>query len=262
MEIVRVFNVAKKFTHVVEQKNNKKRRINEDFFALENISFDIQSGEIVGILGPNGAGKTTLLRILAGIMESDEGSININGLSYKNSDFAIKKQLSYVSNNTKLYGRFTPRELLFNFGMLYQIDKATLNKRIDGLTSDLNLGEFIDNKIDTLSTGQYQRTNIARCLIHDPMLYIFDEPTLGLDVISTQDIVNFMKNKKKKGKSIVYSTHYMEEAEAICDRIILINNGKIIEQGAIDTLKSTHKVSTIRELFFKLIGTDGTLHEN
>ncbi len=245
--------LSKSFTRTVTVKEKKKSvKKTETFFAVENISLAVERGEILGILGPNGAGKTTLLRMLGGIMESESGSINICGLNYKESRHHIKEKIAYLSNNTKLYGRFTGREMFYSFGEMYGLEKTAISARIDELTKQLKLEKFIDNRIETMSTGQTQRINIARCLIHSPELYILDEPTLGLDIISSKDIIDFMHNEKSAGKSVIYSTHYMEEAEHLCDRIIMMHNGKIIAQGRVDELKAEYGTKSIRNLFFLL----------
>ncbi len=251
MPVLLANHLSKSFTRTISIKNKKQKKT-ETFYAVDDISLSVENGEILGILGPNGAGKTTLLRMLGGIMESESGNIEICGMNYNESKHKIKEKLAYLSNNTKLYGRFTARELFYNFGELYGLDKSTITAKIEELEKQLKLEKFIDNRIETMSTGQTQRVNIARCLIHSPELYILDEPTLGLDVISSKDIIEFMHREKSHGKSVIYSTHYMEEAEYLCDKIILMHNGKIIAQGKVQNLKNEHEVKSIRDLFFKL----------
>ena len=155
-----------------------------------------------------------------------------------------------MSENTKLYGRFTVRELLSVFGQLYGFSKEEIAERITEIEDILQMGEFIDNRIEKLSTGQKQRTSIARCLMHDPDIYIFDEPTLGLDIISSKAIIDFMKQEKKRGKSVLYSTHYMEEADALCDRILMMNQGRIIAEGTPAQLREQTNTNNLRDTFF------------
>lgn len=256
--MVQVESLSKIFERVKSEtkEKNKKKKIRmkkESFYAVKNISFTADKGEIVGILGPNGAGKTTLLRMLGGILSPTEGKIQIGGYDHINNSNEIKKQIGYLSGNTKLYGRITPRELLKIFGELYEMDKESIESKTEEIFNILSMEEFGDNRIEFLSTGQTQRTSIARCLIHSPNLYIFDEPTLGLDVISSQDIIEFMKIEKEKGKTVLYSTHYMEEAESLCDRIIMIHKGEIVGTGTSDHLKNITGTTNLRDAFLKII---------
>lgn len=239
---------------VNDEKGKKKSKKTEDFYAVDHVSLTAYDGEILGILGPNGAGKTTLLRMLAGIMEPFEGSITIkNSEGNVISDIVeIKKKIGYLSGNTKLYHRFTIREMLVMLADIYGIDKREAGERIEEISEVLNLGSFIDNKIERLSTGQTQRANIARCLIHKPDIYIFDEPTLGLDILSSESIIEFMKEEKQKGKVILYSTHYMEEAQYLCDKIIFMHNGKILSSGTPKMLMEETCTDNLRETFKKL----------
>lgn len=246
--MIEVININKEF-----KKNiNKKEKIT--FKANDNITFKADFGEIVGILGPNGAGKTTLLRIISGIMEPTSGSVLINKQNYKENEIEIKKNLAFLSGNTKLYKDISPYELLKMCGEYYGLKKETIEQRILEITKKLDMEKFINQRIENLSTGQMQRVGIARCIIHNPNYYILDEATSGLDIISSQIILDFIKEEKRKNKCILYSTHYMEEAENICDKVVLIHKGKIIK---IDTPKNIIKEtnsSNLRDAFFTLIG--------
>ena len=159
-----------------------------------------------------------------------------------------------MSGNTKIYNYFSTYELLEMCGDIYGVDRDVLEKRIKDISKRLEMDDFLYNRIENLSTGQTQRVNIARCLIHDPKYYILDEATSGLDIISSQIILDFIKEEKKKGKTILYSTHYMEEAENICDRVIMINKGVVIKEGTPDEVRKDTKTSNLRDAFFKLIG--------
>ncbi len=246
--MIEVKNVTKKF--VVKEKRKKERTI----IADDNISLKVNDGEILGILGPNGAGKTTLLRILAGIMEPTEGEVKIDGKSYKEAEQKIKKTIAFLSGNTKLYKDISPYELLTMFGEYYKVDKDKLEERINKVTKRFNLEEFVNQKIENLSTGQTQRVSIARCTVSDPKTYIFDEATSGLDVISSKVILDFIKEERDKGKSIVYSTHYMEEAENICDRVVLIHKGRLVKEGTPEAIMKETETTNLRDAFFKVIG--------
>ena len=246
--MLEVKNIKKKFI----KRKNKKETIS--FYANNNISFNAKEGEIVGVLGPNGAGKTTLLRIIAGIMEPTSGSVSIDNQNYKENAIDIKKKIAYLSGNTKLYKDISPYELLSICGQYYEVPNKELKSRIKKIIQKFDIDSFQHQKIENLSTGQYQRVSIARCLIHNPKYYILDEATSGLDVVSSQVILDFIKDERKEGKCILYSTHYMEEAENICDKIIMINKGKIIATGTPKEIKKQTKTTNLRDSFFKLVG--------
>ena len=235
------------------EKHEKKQK-KVSFNAVDDISLQVGQGEIVGVLGPNGAGKTTLLRMLGMLMQPTSGSITMTVDGEQLTDVTrIKANIGYLSGNTKLYGRLSTRELLEILGNIYGMDKQAIDERIEAISKVLNLENFIDNRIEKLSTGQTQRASISRCLIHSPKLYIFDEPTLGLDIISSNSIIEFMKQERQQGKTVLYSTHYMEEAEYLCDRVILIDKGRIVAQGTIDELSQLTGKNKLRDIFNSLI---------
>lgn len=242
-----VKNITKKFLRY--NKNKKK----EEFCANDDINFVAKKGEILGILGPNGAGKTTLLRIVAGILSPSEGSVTFDGITMSTDEVNLKKNLAFLSGNTNIYKAFSTYELLEFCAKIYQIDKNKAKKRIEELIDRLEMKDFVHNRIERLSTGQKQRANIARCLVHDPDYYILDEPTNGLDIISGQIILDFIEEEKQKGKTILYSTHYMEEAENICDRVILMDRGKIIKMGRPEEINKESKTTNLRAAFFAVL---------
>lgn len=250
-------NLVKTFTR--NEKKNKKVDIN----AVDGISLTIGKGEIVGILGPNGAGKTTLLRMMSKLMKPTSGMVSIRiGDKDITDDIEVKRHIGYLSNNTKLYGRFSCGEFLRMLGVVYGMEKEAVENKIEEISKMLSMDDFIDNRIEKLSTGQTQRTSIARCLIHDPEVYIFDEPTLGLDILSSAAIIDFMKKEREAGKSILYSTHYMEEAEYLCDRIIMIHQGRIISEGTPEELKQEIGKDNLRDVFAQLIVREGITDEH
>ena len=246
--MLKVENITKEFT----KKTSEKETIT--FLANDNISFTAKPGEVVGILGPNGAGKTTLLRIIAGIMEPSKGTVTIEDKTYKKDSIEIKKEIAYLSGNTKLYKDISPYELLEMTASYYGLSKKEYQEKIEKISDKFNMSSFLHQRIGTLSTGQYQRTSISRCLIHNPKYYILDEPTSGLDVISSKTIIDFIKEMKKENKCILYSTHYMEEAENICDKIVMINKGKIIIEGSKEEIFRKTKTTNLRDSFFALVG--------
>lgn len=232
-----------------------------DVFAVKNVSFKIEKGEIFGLLGPNGAGKTTLLRMLSTIMTPTEGTCIVNSFDSQLQPENVKKSIGFLSGNTKLYKKLTPIETMRFFGSFYGIEKNELNRRIDEIIKDLDMDSFKNRIIEKLSTGQIQKTSIARCMIHDPDIYILDEPTLGLDILTSRSIIDFILREKQKGKTILFSTHYMEEADALCDRIGLIHKGEIIETGTIEELKNKTGESNIRNIFLHYIDKGVGLNE-
>lgn len=246
--MIEIKNISKEFEKNVE--NNKKIK----FLADKDISFDVKDGEILGLLGPNGAGKTTLLRIIAGIMKPTEGEIVFDDKKLADNEIEIKKNISFLSGNTKLYKDISCVELLKMCAEYYEMDKKKLDKRIKEVTDRFSITPFKDQRIGSLSTGQTQRVGVARCVLHDPHYYILDEATSGLDIISSQIILDFIKEERTKGKCIIYSTHYMEEAENICDRVVLLNKGEVIAIGTPKEIEEKTNTTNIRDAFFKLIG--------
>lgn len=192
--------------------------------------------------------------MIAGILEPTEGKIYFDGMTYQENEIEIKQKIAYLSGNTKLYDTLSTYELLKMCSDIYKVPEEKAEERIKELSKILNLESFLYNKIANLSTGQTQRVNIARCLVHNPKYYILDEATTGLDIISSQIILDFIKQEKQKGKTILYSTHYMEEAENICDKVIMINRGTVIKVGTPEEIKKDTNTTNLRDAFFAMIG--------
>ncbi len=245
--MIEVDNVSKKFT---KQVGKRKK---ETFYADKGLTFKAKEGEILGILGPNGAGKTTLLRMLAGLLTPDEGLITIDKKTYKTNAIEIKKRISYLSGNTHLYKDLSPYELLTMCGEYYGLPKKDIETRIKKVEERFDLTPILHQRIESLSTGQLQRVNIARTMIHNPDIYIFDEATSGLDIIASKVILDFIKEEKENNKTIIYSTHYMEEAENICDHVVLIHKGEIVAEGTPNEIIKKTNTSNLRDAFFKII---------
>lgn len=245
--LIVVKNIFKEFIKV----NDSGKKVS--FYADDDISFEVHDGEILGLLGPNGAGKTTLLRMIAGIMRPTSGEIIIGDMKYDNDSISLKKNISFLSGNTKLYKDISPVELLKMCAGYYGMDKDIIDKRINEVVKRFDMDSFKNQRIGNLSTGQVQRVGVARCVLHDPHYYILDEATSGLDIISSQVILDFIKEEKEKNKCIIYSTYYMEEAENICDRVVLIDKGKIIAIGTPKEIEEQTKTTNIRDAFFQLI---------
>ncbi len=255
--MIRAENLVKSFYKT--QKKGKKIEFN----AVDDISLYANPGEIVGILGPNGAGKTTLLRMLASLMKPTSGRIVVEKDGQEITDsIDIKGNIGYLSGNTKMYDRLSVRELLEMFAGIYGVPDNEIEERVNKTCEVLQMEDFIDNRIEKLSTGQTQRASIARCIVHSPDIYIFDEPTLGLDIISSSAIVRFMKKEKEAGKTILYSTHYMEEADYLCDRVIMINGGKVVCDETPNELKARTNTDNMRDAFGKIINLEELEYEN
>lgn len=246
--MIEAIDLCKQFERTVKQGKKSRK---EEFLAVDRISLKARPGEIVGILGPNGAGKTTLLRMLGMLMTPTSGRICLtdeNGEVI--ADITQKKEaIGYLSGNTRLYPRFSIREYLLFLGELYGFSKQERIERAEEIIRVLDMGSFADNRIEKLSTGQTQRASIARCLMADPQLYILDEPTLGLDILSADSIIRFMEEQKQKGKTVLYSTHYLEEAQVLCDRIYMICQGRIVAEGTPLSLMEETGSGSLREAF-------------
>ncbi len=250
--------LCKSFTRLVNDAGKKSRK--EEFFAVDHVDIDAKEGEILGVLGPNGAGKTTLLRMLGTLLEPEEGVVRIIDESGEeiSDPIRIKNCIGYLSENTRLYGRLSTRELMQTIGEIYGMEAEQRDKRIEDIIEVLDMGGFVDNRIERLSTGQTQRANIARCLIHSPGIYIFDEPTLGLDILSSEAIVNFMKKERDAGRTVLYSTHYMEEAQYLCDRVIMLYKGRIIANASPSSLMEQTATDNLRDTFRAIINAGET----
>jgi sodium transport system ATP-binding protein len=203
-----------------------------DLTAVRDASFAVNAGEVVGLLGPNGAGKTTILRMLAGILSPTSGEVRVNGLNIREHTLESKRRIGFLSGDTQLYRRLTPREMLLYFGRLYEMDETRLRQRIDRLLTELEMTSFAGQQCGTLSSGQKQRANIARAFVHEPDLLILDEPTTALDVVSGQFITEAIRRERAAGRAVLFSTHIMSEAEYLCDRILLLHAGRIVDQGS------------------------------
>jgi sodium transport system ATP-binding protein len=220
--------------------------------AVQGIDLYVPRGSIIGLLGPNGAGKTTTLRMLAGIMKPTAGDIRICGIDILHS-VAAKGKIGFLSGDTQLYERLTVREILRFFGRLHRMPADQLETRIDQLVSDMEMSSYADRRVGTLSSGQGQRANIARTMIHDPEVLILDEATASLDIISCQFIIETLKRLRSAGKAILFSTHIMSEAEYLCDRISLIHGGRVIDAGTNAELLERNQAANLTEAFLARI---------
>jgi sodium transport system ATP-binding protein len=222
--------------------------------AVDRVSFDVHDGEVFGLLGPNGAGKTTTLRMLGTLLKPSSGAATLNGFEVTHEPGKVREQIGFLSGDMGLYGRLTPREILEFFGNLNGMEANRRAKRIGELMSLLDMTSFADVRTDKLSTGMKQKTAIARTMLHDPPILILDEPSSGLDVPTARTIETAIMDAKRAGKCIVYSTHVMEEAEYLCDRIAVISDGKLKMIGTMEQLRSATGKLRLREIFLDLLG--------
>ena len=225
--------------------------------AARSISITVHAGEVVGLLGPNGAGKTTILRMIAGILSPDEGRIFLKGVALDEFPLSTKRLIGFHSGDTQLYQRLNAREALTYFGRLYSMDEDALKERIEELVQQLEMTSFANRPCGTLSSGQKQRANIARAFLHRPELLILDEPTNALDVISGQFIVEAIRREKAAGRAVLFSTHIMGEAEYLCDRIAMLHEGRIVDEGTLPELLEHSGCRNLTDAFLKHAGHGG-----
>ncbi len=224
--------------------------------AVEHVSFDVRQREIFGLLGPNGAGKTTALRMLATVMKPTEGTAILNGYDVVRAPAEVRKSIGFLSGDMGLYHRLSARETLRFFGELNGLSGAPLAARISEVIALLRMQDFAAARVDKLSTGMRQRVAIGRTLMHDPPILILDEPASGLDVPTAHIIEQFILEARNAGKSIILSTHVMEEAEYLCDRIAVIHEGRIKIVGTMDELRAATGKQRLREIFLSLLGLE------
>ncbi|MFN3649169.1 MAG: ABC transporter ATP-binding protein [Armatimonadota bacterium] len=222
--------------------------------AVDGISFHAAPGEVLGILGVNGAGKTTLLRVLATLLQPTGGSARVAGFDIRRQPVEVRRRLGFLSSTTALYGRLTAREMLAYFGGLQGIRGVELTRRADRLIELLQLHDFADRLCDRLSTGQKQRVSLARTLIHDPPVLILDEPTAGLDVVASHAIVEYVGDCRQQGKTILFSSHVMSEVERLCDRALVVHQGRVVAEGTVEELRRQSGDRGLEAAFLHLIG--------
>lgn len=223
-----------------------------ELVAVDQLSFSVPAGEVYGLLGPNGAGKTTTLRMLLGLLRPSEGRATIAGFRSDESPEEVKRRVGLVSANTGLYQWLTAREMLLFFADLYGVAPAAARQRLARLSELLGIVEYLDRRCATLSTGQKQRVNLARALIHDPPVVLLDEPTLGLDIIGSQVINEYVEHLRDRGHAVIVCTHRLDEAERLCNRFGLMHKGRIVSEGTLEELREQIGCSSLVEMFMRV----------
>lgn len=220
--------------------------------AVSNLSFTVKDGEIFGIIGTNGAGKTTTLRCISTLLKPTEGTILVNGTDTVKEPEKVRETLSLLTNDVKLDPQFTPDYLFDFFGHMRGLPDDVIAKRKKELFDYFGVNDFADKKVEELSTGMKQKISLAVSMVHDPDIVVFDEPTTGLDVVTARSVLDYLKELKSKGKTIIISTHIMSEAEKLCDRLLVIVDGKKVAEGTTEELKEENGAPDLEEVFFTL----------
>ena len=227
--------------------------------ALRGLDLECRAGEVYGLLGANGAGKTTTLRILATLLSPTSGTARIDGVDVAEDPLEVRRRVGFLSASTGLYARLTVRETLEYFGRLHGLGRAELEHRIEELLETFALGPVAERRCAALSTGQRQKVSIARAVLHDPPVLILDEPTTGLDVLAAGTMIDFIESRRAAGTCVLFSTHVLSEAERLCDRIGVIDGGRLLAAGSYEELAESTGERWLEDIFRALLrtGTDG-----
>lgn len=227
-----------------------------DVQALKGVSFSAEDGQVTGLLGPNGAGKTTTLRVLYTILRPDSGSAEVDRFDVATQPMGVQRSIGALPTSKGLYPRLTARENIRYYGLLHGLDPKTLDERIDRLSATLEMESIIDRRTEGFSTGETMKVAIARALIHDPRNVLLDEPTNGLDVMSTRSMRSFIRRLRDEGRCVLFSSHIMQEVSALCDQIVVIASGQVVAQGSADVLLRQTGQSTLEDAFVSAIGSE------
>jgi len=241
---VRTVDLTKKFTLNRE----------ETITAVRKMNLEAASGEVLGILGPNGAGKTTALRMISTILKPTSGTAVVGGEDVRENPLRVRQSIGYLATEMGLYGRLTPRETLKFFARINGLAEDRIEPRMQEVFDILDMNEFGGRKVNNLSTGMKQKLSLARSIIHDPRILIFDEPTQGLDLMTSKTVTDYIQQFKAEGKTIILSTHIMNVAEKLCDRIAILFEGEIKAFGEINNLMERYGVEDLETLFFQVAG--------
>ncbi|MCA9131599.1 MAG: ATP-binding cassette domain-containing protein [Planctomycetales bacterium] len=223
------------------------------FVALDRVSFDVNAGEIFGLLGPNGAGKTTALRILSTVLRPTSGYARVNGFDVATHPYEVRHSIGFVSSNTAIYDRMTAWEMVEYFGKLYGIDSTRLAERMETVFEQLQMNDIRHIAGARMSTGMKQKVSIARAIVHDPPVLVFDEASLGLDVLVARALLEIIAALREQGKCIIFSTHIMREVERLCDRVGILYRGRMLASGTLPQLAEQYQDDDFEEMFFNML---------
>jgi sodium transport system ATP-binding protein len=224
--------------------------------AVRNVSFQAGDGRVTALLGPNGAGKSTCLRILSTILSADAGNAWVDGHEVGRDRNAVLRSIGVLPHATGLYNRLSARENIAYFGALHGIAKPALTARIDSLAEELEMGEFIDRRVEGFSQGQRIKVALARAIVHSPQNLILDEPTNGLDVMATRALREIILNLKRQGRCVLFSSHIMQEVANLCDDVIIIGGGEVRFQGTLDSLTQASGENDLEDAFIRMAGVE------
>ncbi len=224
--------------------------------AVDGVSFTAHDGQITGLLGPNGAGKTTTMRMLYTLMTPDRGEVRVDGLDTAREPVAVRRALGVLPDARGVYKRLTARENIAYFGELHGLSSKQIAERTKALSEALDMGDILDRQTEGFSQGQRTKTAIARALVHDPRNVILDEPTNGLDVMTTRAMRGFLRQLREEGRCVIFSSHIMQEVAALCDRIVIIAKGTVVAAGTADELRAQAGEDNLEDAFVKVIGSE------
>lgn len=224
--------------------------------VLRGCSIEVRPGEVVGVIGPNGAGKTTTMRMLYTLMTPDSGQVRVDGIDAAKDPIAVRRALGVLPDARGVYKRLTARENIAYFGELHGLSRAQIEQRTQTLSAALDMGDILDRQTEGFSQGQRTKTAIARALVHDPKNVILDEPTNGLDVMTTRAMRGFLRQLRDEGRCVIFSSHIMQEVAALCDRIVVIAKGRVVASGTADELRQQTGEENLEEAFVQVIGSE------
>lgn len=244
-DITKIYKLSKKQMQQQKTKKNSKE-------AVRNVSFTAREGEIFGLLGPNGAGKTTTLRCIATLLKPTKGDILVQGFDTVKEGEQVRNNIAFLTSELKLDPQFSPQYLFRFFGHLHGMSEEAITKRQEELFPYFGITEFQDKKVEELSTGMKQKTSIAVSLVHNPEVVIFDEPTNGLDIVTSRAVTDYLRVLKEQGKVVVVSTHIMSEAQKLCDRLAMIINGSAVFEGTLEEVLAQTQSEDLEDAFFSI----------
>lgn len=225
--------------------------------AVQNVSFECHPGKIFGLLGLNGAGKTSILRIVCTILNAESGSVSVMGYDLKTETNEVRKRIGFLPADSGIYENHTPREILTYYARLYKYPESGLAERVEFVIKMAGIDEFADKRAKGFSSGMKQKVCLARAVVHDPMVMIFDEPTNSLDVLTRRSVHDFMRQCRDAGKCVILSTHIMSEAERLCDDVAIVHQGRILRKGSLEQIRLDYSCSDLEDIFAECITKEG-----